>query len=631
MRIKLWPFLSVAVVAASAACEKSKSSEPEAKETDETTKTGEVAIETNPLAESYPDGLTVTAFSTSDDATTASTTSAGTVAIDYTDAGLWLALQEPPQPPPEGTEPTQSQPAGDGQCTKAAALMLQDTPPVPSCVNSYAEALEQREKMTPPKPPAPPPARLAAAAAKDRINGKSDACYSDEFVSSLSTMREAMQETGKNLDGYGDCFLPDWGIVEGFYPDSEDVCMVGYARAQLSKLSAYVEFTKGLSEAMLCQALKDGTVKVADKEIPEGTTLDLTAQLTKALAPVGPAAPPVTSAKITRSAGGRRFLTEIVVATRARFDSKDTEVPVNIAIDHKPTDATNANYSGLVRIHYKGRGRESEGTIALSLDYSRAADSLGNRVKYELRSGFFGGSASPYDADGILDFNVHGEDACQDELNSINYVSYDGYPELDVAKLSYWVNFGPSYNEAARGMVFDLKRVDGKVKGCAVGGAASIDLEGGISIRRSLAEGYALQPVGYLRPFLCSEDERGGAKMWLQCFTRNDAGAFVPDADLIEDVETGFDFVASSVVEEKVPSLADVPRPPRFTAAKFQPLPGAPVRPAGTRPTAGTPTQPVPLPPAPTGPTSQPAGGTQTAPVPPPAPTGTTQPPPPPP
>jgi hypothetical protein len=178
-------------------------------------------------------------------------------------------------------------------------------------------------------------------------------------------------------------------------------------------------------------------------------------------------------------------------------------------------------------------------------------------------------------------------------------------------------------------MVFDLKRVDGKVKGCAVGGAASIDLADGISIRRSLAEGYALQPVGYLRPFLCSEDERGGAKMWLQCFTRNDAGAFVPDADLIDDVDTGFDFVASSVVEEKVPSLADVPRPPRFTAAKFQPLPGAPVRPAGTRPTASTPTQPQP--PAPTGTTSESSTGTQTAPLPPPPTDGTTQPPPPPP
>lgn len=525
---------------------------------------GQVAFESNPLAESYPDGLAVTAFATTDD--TEATASAGTLAIQYEDATLRLTQAASPS---ETTRLLQQQPPPPGQPMSQPGSPTAGSATPNQCYNSYEEALAERTAVTPFKPEARRPVRLEAAAAKDRINGKAESCVSEEFTKSLAIMREAMEETGKNLDGYGDCFLPDWGIVQGFYPGSDDVCLVGYARAQLTKLSAYVDFTKGLTEAMLCQALKGGVFTADDKEIAEGRSLDLTPQLVDALKDL-PGAPTISLAKVTRATGGRRFQTEFVIATKARFANAEASVPLTINIDHEPSDSTNTTYTGLIRLSYEGKSRNYSGTIALSLNYSRAVDTSGNRVKYELRSGFFGTAKSPFDSRGILDFNAEGIDETDNKnLNSMNYVSYDGYPELDVAKLSYWVNFGARYEEAARGMVFDIKRANGEVKGCAVAGSAG-DIRNGLSIRRSLDEGYALLPKSYMRPFMCDESARGGEKMWLQCFVRDQDGAYVPDQTLIDDVATGYDFVASSVVKGKVPSLVYVPRAPGYSAEKQQ-------------------------------------------------------------
>jgi hypothetical protein len=170
----------------------------------------------------------------------------------------------------------------------------------------------------------------------------------------------------------------------------------------------------------------------------------------------------------------------------------------------------------------------------------------------------------------------------------MSYVTYDGYPDIDVAKLSYWVNPGGDYYDPARGMTFDVQRANGQVKGCAVAGATAASFTtAGISIRRALAEGYALLPVGYIEPLSCSQN--AGAKMWLQCFVRDASGTFSADPSAITDVTDGFDFVPSSDVQSKDPDLADAPRPPDFVAAQFLPPPGAPLGPHMLPPPPATP------------------------------------------
>lgn len=518
---------------------------------------GTVAVDSNPIAASYPDGLAVTAFAATDDASVAaSTVTSGTVAIDYSGASLNLAntpapapSNSPPPPVPGGTQPQMQ------------------------CFDSYEDALTENGQDERKLPPPPPPPTEQINEARERISGKAESCVSEELKSSLSTMAELVGTAGQNLDGYGDCFLPDWGIVQGYFPKADgtssgDVCMVGYVRNELRKLSAYVDFTKGLSEAMLCQALKDGVIT---GELEAGSELDLTESLKKALAGLVP----LKVAKISRTVGDTpEYVTELTVTKDTKTPSGTKQLDLHFGISHRPSDEENTAYTGIVRVKHPAPGGQiTDGVYVLSLNYGRSVDATGNRVKYEMRSGIMAPGVEPFGADGLVDLNAHGKTVSNEKINSMNFVSYDGYPAFDVAKVSYWVNFGGMYSESARGMVFDVKRVDGQVKGCAVAGATTVDLANGLSIRRSIAEGYALLPVGYLRPFHC---DNSGTKMWLQCFYRNADGNFVPDPDLITDVASGYDFVASSVVESKAPSLADVPRPPSFDPAKALPPPGAP-------------------------------------------------------
>lgn len=547
-------------------CDKGGSKEASTAASTNTAQSGTVAVDTNPLATSYPDGLAVNAFQASDEATT---TQSGTVAITYSSESA-LRLAEPALSGPQSQTPV-SEPKDDAH----------------QCFATYADALAERGQEERHEPKVKKGVRSRASEARERIGGKVQDCLSDDVSENLATIKKELRRASQSLDGYGDCFLPDWGLVQGFYPQSNDVCTVGYARNQLRKLGAYVDFTKGLTESMLCQAFKDGQLKVA---LQEGEKADLTEALKKVLGrPEGPLVP-IKSATILREsqAGVSIYTTDIVVAPPDENGAPSIG-DLRLVIAHKPTDDNNTAYSGTLRIWHGallravGGPLPSKGLSALSLEYARSQDSVGDRIKYELRSALFAAGTNAFDSDGLVDFNVLGLNADNSQLQSMNVIAYDGYPELDVAKLSYWVNFGASYNEPARGMVFDTKRVDGKVKGCAVAGAVVALSEDddtgasqaqGTSVRGAIKDGYALLPTGHFRPFLCGEEL--GGEMWLQCFERDANGAFVPDPALIDDVANGYDFVTSSVIEEKVPELADVPRPPRYNPSRAAPPQGAP-------------------------------------------------------
>lgn len=212
---------------------------------------------------------------------------------------------------------------------------------------------------------------------------------------------------------------------------------------------------------------------------------------------------------------------------------------LTIKLVHKPTDG-NETFDGVLSVeHLTPEGIGDRMKRGMSLLYSRTTDDNGVLIKYNMRSGEFSSdNKTIFDSDGVLDLNVGANfDGATTDIDyggypeianpnrssrSLNYVDYEGYPALEVARLAYWVNFGGNYTESARGFVFNIEREDGVVKGCGIAGATDERL----SIRKALNENLDLEPLGYFKPFACGNHV--GASVWQQCFIRQD-GEYVLD------------------------------------------------------------------------------------------------------
>jgi hypothetical protein len=560
------------VLSAALACTAKK--EDKSDESEETTGgAGEIALGDNALAESYPQELAVTTFSSETTPSgSAETSGSGTIAVAYE---LALALQD-------GDQPLGDQPLGD------------QLPPLgdqqdQACGDTPQEFYEARNEQIPDGQNtsifADPAENKDAGAKRDaalqRLKGDGE-CYSEDLAVQMKIMAESIRHP--NLDGSG-CYRPDWGILSGKFGDTDEVCMVGFARNELGKLGSYVDFSQLLLQAMLCQAKKDG---LADALPAENTSLDLTASL-KAGVLGGGDRITATSATLYRSAdvdGKRSYRTDIELAAKAP-DSAGSDLALTIAIHliHSPASETDKTVDGVLWIDHDlpkdGLSPSAPAKHrALSLSYESTPDDVGTRVKYEMRAGNFASTLDVFSDGGVLDFNTGAKftgdenaptygaysDAAGAQQNdyaaAMNYVTWDGYPDLNVGKLSYWVSFGGNYEEPSRGFVFDVQRVDGVTKGCGIAGAVvamdANNVPDSTSIRRALHEETALYPNGYHKPFSCTD--KGGKRVWQQCFVQNDAGAYVIDDAKTTDTAKGFDFVAVGDVNE---GLSAPPKPPR--------------------------------------------------------------------
>ena len=570
MKTKIVASFATVTLAAFFSCSKAKKSEPKEEGEDgaEAKEAGEVAIETNPLAISYPEGLTVSTLN--DDATEeveiqAQTVTAGTVAITYSDDAAMELLQSAP---PAGGQGIQATGTGPDNCPLTYEEVANATGNKIKIAANRKLIIERAEQYAKDQT-----ARSKAADTKAALKGNE--CVTPTLKRSLRRL-VTINRSSMNADGYGNCYLPDYGIVEGKFPGSEEVCMVGNSRFELGEISTLVDMALAFDQAMLCQAKKDAL----EGDLDSGETRELTTSLAKALDnPDVKERANVKSAKIslTGSDTEKVYTTELVINVSLRDNSS---VPINFKIQHRPGDDTNSNYSGVLNITYLDqRPSSSESTKALSLSYSKAAEKVGDintpRIKYDLRTSTYTKDKVKFNDAGQLEFNTSGCGLETDAFAPMQLVTYDGYPELDVAKMASWTNFGKNFNEAARGFVFDVRRENGVAKGCAIAGSAGYmtppeaggEQVGSYSIRKALALDLTLSPLGFWQPFLCTDPtgtapgkSRVGPKVWQQCFKKSTDGSWVLDTEKTTSA-SGFDFVDISAVNQELLSL---PRDPGF-------------------------------------------------------------------
>ena len=197
-------------------------------------------IAINPLAESFPEGLSVSVFATE----TAASTTTGTLAVDSTSLLLSSRANDF---------------AGD------FSLISTCTPSHPTCTCSHREQITFQP--LPDHGGTRPDikqehASKKIAAARKRLRGEESQCASDDLLKAIALM-EYTTSNG-NLDRIY-CYEFDWGLEHGYQVDKHGVkvadaepCLVAFTRSEVASGQSYIDFATQLSETLLCQSKKDG-------------------------------------------------------------------------------------------------------------------------------------------------------------------------------------------------------------------------------------------------------------------------------------------------------------------------------------------------------------------------------------
>jgi hypothetical protein len=178
-----------------------------------------------------------------------------------------------------------------------------------------------------------------------------------------------------------------------------------------------------------------------------------------------------------------------------------------------------------------------------SLQYAKSGTTVDDSlVRYEVRNASIWEDHEPLTGEGIVDYNS-GANAngdfpgnANDYLSAIQYLAFAINPSTYAGKLSYWVNPGGGYGEAARGFIFEMNQnAEGQLAGCAYAGAVRE-----ASIRKALKEDIALQPTGCYTPQMLNgicgaANDNVGPQIWRQCFKQDTQGVYLVDMPSMPD------------------------------------------------------------------------------------------------
>lgn len=308
------------------------------------------------------------------------------------------------------------------------------------------------------------------------------------------------------------------GTLDGKNAQGE-ACLPAFARSRVDQVADMVDRATGMIQAMFCQAKKlDPGLTLPQK----GQSVSLIPALKEAF---GNKAGKITSAKMSREASDDLSGNPIYVSEVEMTDmNKQTRI---VALVHSPK--ADGDYAGtLINAVYQNEsnqaGWDKEKIHYITVSYSKTTTDGKSLLNYEARSARIHSDISDvFTDDGDLNFNAganfSGDSTLSsygsfkksdgtafaqtnDAISSIIYVAAQVNPSDNSGTFLYSQNPGGNYHEAARGMVASLS-VDGAgvLGGCALSGAAFTSQGQGISIRKSLKEGLALDPTGFYHPF----------------------------------------------------------------------------------------------------------------------------------
>jgi hypothetical protein len=441
-------------------------------------------------------------------------------------------------------------------------------------------------------------------AAGERLAGEGE-CFDPQLFQSPPGALPNCYDPDKDLNFHKDGSNPPQSVPRPTVTGTGEACMVGYARSKMLGTIEIVDRSTGLLVAMLCQAKKSG---LADAFPAVGAKLNLKEQVSTALAGVSNVT--VVSASVERLADATAnmlFASEITIEQDLGGGNVRRE---SINLLHAPS-LTSANESHHGRLWVQTGARNDPTAAFIQINYQRSGTAADPLLNFELVKADFAADTgtdtpndakvgTPFDANGVLDLN-HGADFTKptnDPLyghwdgdttsgNGLNntmvgsvYIAFAMNPLTSAGKLMYWQNFGGNYQEAARGMVFNLAEAsDRRLKGCSVSGAALSDSPGGHwSIRNAQKSGSfaGLTPTGYYHPqgtdVLPAENRATDPDCleglcqfapfaYRQCFVQGTDGKYDLDEDNMTSAD-GYDILPKAnaqVTAIELPSVAGIP------------------------------------------------------------------------
>lgn len=362
------------------------------------------------------------------------------------------------------------------------------------------------------------------------------------------------------------------GTSDGTSQESDEACLVAFARSQLGTVVDLVERATGLVQSAICQIKKDNE----DVDLPKiGTpALDLAASLGAVL---GNRVRSVRQATMTRVADVSQ---RPVYRTEIQVEETDGRTR-SLTLTHSPGgEEDNGSYSGTLHTEIavpqnaNVQNQEPAKTRVLNVAYSRTLQEDGSsRLAYELKSGQFNDQIveQVLREDGAFDLNpsinergefvIDGQVYSRENMNpqfqpnaaasGILYIAFDMDPETNEGSLSYWQNPGGMYEEGTRGMVFRVERSeDGVLKGCGVSGEARTPSNQAISIRQAMRENLELKPRGFYHPFMSFLTDQGSPQPG-----RPDLGT--PSVDEVGQFFTFTQAQPAQTIRWYVPALAN--------------------------------------------------------------------------
>lgn len=554
-------------------CNKEKKNDPvDTSSTKENTidnEAGTLAISTNGLAVVYPEGLAVSAFPKGIDPSPGAA-APGTVNISTAELklnGLKLAdctnLPPPPQPiPPECQNQTPvnqggSTPGGTTAASQGSYEAFEKHP---------KEILEENQK------------RLSGdlecfdndvISALTFSNKMVEVCYGFDYGiasgNALGTFDQGKLNpiisglTDQSLNGIKTALLAEPTLVAA---QGSEACMVVTGRKLVSAAAARVDGALRLIEGMLCQAKKNGS-----EDLPAvGASKDMLA----AFADFSNVS--VSKAEISRldDKSGRPVYRSTIVLKLNNNPSNSGDF--NFELTHSPGIEGNGTYEGVLATETEVEDDQTNSTYAevSSVTYAKSGSTVADqKLKIEIRDTSFNKTKIPgpyINSEGRIDLNL-GADASgnfgpgeqNQYMKGVRYFAFDINPSSYAGNIAFWNNPGGSYNEQARGFVYETtQNSDGTLSGCSFAGA-----DAG-SIRAATAKNTILTPTGCYTPQISNgvcglPNNNVGKQVFKQCFKQNTEGLYQVDTvkttgtDGIDILVYGTDTISAPKVDVSSP------------------------------------------------------------------------------
>ena len=349
-------------------------------------------------------------------------------------------------------------------------------------------------------------------------------------------------------------------------------CLVVFARYTATDAIQLVDKAMGLVKGMICQAKKDDPTI----EIPEaGDDLDLA----EAMQDAAGSKMDVTTATL-EAAEGTSLLGDDVTAYTSTIEITDPKGNgLAVTLTNQTADGVDTGVLSFSRpggiLAPPGGGVDPNNMAnkneALSVKYEIDRDK--HTAKIELRRAAILNTIAPFDANGLVNYTAIPEASANETSSNFNYLAFDMDTETSEGDLAYWNNPGGSYNEAARGFIFNVTNSKDVLSGCGISGA-----DADLSIRKAITTSAEISATGWWHPQWSlntnvDKDTRytaqTGGSVTKQCFTRNSKGVYEIDmpsgADAVS-IAHGYELVTlanSGVVAPKTSNLAPPP-PPRL-------------------------------------------------------------------